>query len=131
MGSGSCALAAKHPDWSSAESIHRLFLDNGVDIFFHGHDYIYDREEVDGMIYQECPFPAYAGNMPGFGTYTNDPPKTIVMPNSGHLRVAVSPEKVTVDYVRSFLPGDGTNGHIEYGYSITKDNPSPYSDKDK
>jgi len=45
----------------------------------------------------------------------------MVKPNSGHLRVTVSPEKVTVDYVRAFLPGDGVNGHIEYSYSITKD----------
>jgi hypothetical protein len=114
-------FAANRPGWSSTNSIHQLFLDNGVDVFFHGHDHIYAREEVDGLIYQECPFPAYAGNILGFGTYTDDPPKTIVKPNSGHLRVTVSPEKATVDYVRAFLPGDGINGHIEHSYSITKD----------
>jgi hypothetical protein len=120
-GAGPEEFAANRPDWSSAKSIHQLLIDNGVDIFFHGHDHIYAREEVNGMIYQECPFPAYAGNMPGFGTYTDDPPRTIVKPDSGHLRVTVSPEKVTVDYVRAFLPGDGPNRHIEYSYSITKD----------
>jgi hypothetical protein len=56
----------------------------------------------------------YSGN-------TDDPPKAIVKSNSGHLRVTVSPEKATVDYVRAFLPGDGINGHIEHSYSITKD----------
>ena len=76
------------------------------------------------MIYQECPFPAYAGKIPGFGTYKDDPPETTVKPNSGHLRVTVSPEKVTVDYIRAFLPAAGSNGHIEYSYSISKDGAS-------
>ena len=30
------------------------------------------------------------------------------LPNSGHLRVTVSPENVKVDYVRCFLPKDET-----------------------
>ena len=55
-----------------------------------------------------------------FGAYQDDPPKTIVKPNSGRLRVSVSPEKVTVDYDRDFLPGEGTNGHIEHSYSVVK-----------
>jgi hypothetical protein len=113
-------FAANRPGWPSDKSIHRLFVDNGVDIFFHGHDHVYAREEVDGMIYQECPFPANANYGYGFGVYQNDPPGTIVKPNSGHLRVSVSPKKVTVDYVRAYLPGDGTNGHVEYSYSISK-----------
>jgi len=121
-------FAAHRPGWPSSKSIHQLFVDNGVDIFFHGHDHIYAREEVDGVIYQECPFPAYAGNVPGFGVYKDDPPRTIVKSDSGHLRITVSPEKVTVDYVRAFLPGAGPNGKIEYSYSITQnDSPSECS----
>ena len=77
-------------------------------------------EEVDGMIYQKCPFPANPGYGSGFGAYQDDPPKTVVKPNSGHLRVSVSPEKVTVDYIRAFLPGEGTNIHIEHSYSVVK-----------
>jgi hypothetical protein len=129
-GAGPEEFAGNRPGWSSAKSIHQLLIDNGVDIFFHGHDHIYAREEVDGMIDQECPFPAYAGNMPGFGTYTDDPPRTIVKPDWGHLRVTVSPEKVTVDYIRAFLPGDGPYGHIAYSYSITKDGGSSESVKE-
>jgi hypothetical protein len=33
--------------------------------------------------------------------------------------VTVAPAAVTVDYVRSFLPGDGTNGSIDYTYDVT------------
>jgi hypothetical protein len=113
-------FAANRPGWSSDKSIHQLFVDNGVDIFFHGHDHVYAREEVDGIIYQECPFPANARYDYGFEVYQDSPPKTIVKPNSGHLRVSVSPEKVTVDYIRAFLYDDGPNGHIEHSYTIKK-----------
>ena len=38
--------------------------------------------------------------------------------NSGHLRVTVSPTNVTVDYVRSFLSGQGMNGTIATSYTM-------------
>jgi hypothetical protein len=47
-----------------------------------------------------------------------DPYTISVLPNSGHLRVTVSPTQVTVDYVRAFLPGAGTNGTVAYSYTI-------------
>lgn len=118
-------FAAHRPGWGDNRSIHQLFLDNNVDIFFHGHDHVFAMEKVDGMIYQECPFPANANYNYGFGTYENYPPETVVKPNSGHIRVTVSPEKATVDYVRAFLPGDGANRQIEYSYIITNDTPLP------
>jgi hypothetical protein len=111
-------FAAHRPDFPSDRSIHQLFLDNGVNVFFHGHDHIYAREEVDGMIYQECPFPANPAYGSGFGLYQDEPPSTVVKNNSGHLRISVSPKKVTVDYVRAYLPGEGENGHVEYSYTV-------------
>jgi len=116
-------FTAHRPEWPSDKSIHQLFLDNKVDIFFRGHDHVYAMEQVDGMIYQECPFPANTDYGYGFRAYTDNPPKTIVRPNSGHIRVTVSPEKVVVDYIRAFLPADGTNGKLEYSYIVTNDNP--------
>ena len=68
---------------------------------------------------------------PGSGVYKDDPPRTIVKPDSGHLRITVSPEKATVDYVRAFLPGVGPNGDIEYSYSINKDNSPSIGSKTK
>ncbi len=41
--------------------IHQLMVDNGVTIFFHGHDHIYAMEELDGIVYLECPKPDDAG----------------------------------------------------------------------
>jgi hypothetical protein len=112
-------FATNRTGWSSNIAVHQLFLDNGVDIFFHGHDHVYAMEQVDGMIYQECPHPAQDNYGTGFGEYTNNPPTTIVKNNSGHIRVTVSPTDVIVEYIRAFLPGDGTNGQIEHRYSVT------------
>jgi hypothetical protein len=38
-----------------------MMVENGVTAFFHGHDHIYAREEVDGILYLECPKPDDAG----------------------------------------------------------------------
>jgi hypothetical protein len=46
-----------------------------------------------------------------------------ILPNSGHLRITVSPENVKVDYVRAYLPKDETgerkNGEVAFSYSVT------------
>jgi hypothetical protein len=102
--------------------IHQLFVDNGVDVYFHGHDHIFAIEELDGIIYWECPKPDDAGytwEPYGYG-YTEDlyPDALAMLPNSGHTRVTISPAQVTIEYVRSYLPGDGTNGEIAHTVTI-------------
>ncbi|MDH7502928.1 MAG: metallophosphoesterase [Verrucomicrobiota bacterium] len=98
--------------------IHPLFVKTGVTIFFQGHDHLFARQELDGVIYQSCPNPAD-------NTYTafnRDAYRSgDVLPNSGHLRVTVAPTNVRVDYVRSFLPGDGTNGATAFTYTVQGD----------
>ncbi len=98
----------------------QLLVKYNVTAFFHGHDHEFAYEKRDGIIYQLVPMAADATYGFGFGDYhTTDPYNLAVLPNSGHLRVTVSPSQATVDYVRAFLPGDGTNGQIAYTYSIT------------
>lgn len=97
--------------------VHQLMVDNGVDVFFHGHDHIFAMEELDGIVYWECPKPDDAGytwEPYGYG-YTENlyPDALAILPNSGYTRVTVSPAQVTVEYVRSYLPGDGTNGQVD------------------
>jgi hypothetical protein len=91
-------LAAHRPGWD--KTIQQLMADNGVTIFFQGHDHIFVKQELDGVIYQTLPEPAN----PNY-TYENDAAYKSgdKYPNSGHVRVTVSPESVTVDYVRSHL----------------------------
>jgi len=44
------------------------------------------------------------------------------LPNSGHVRVAVSPGQAVVDYVRSYLPEDEVggrkSGEVAFSYTV-------------
>jgi uncharacterized repeat protein (TIGR02543 family) len=95
--------------------IHQLMVENGVSAYFHGHDHQYVYETRDGIVYQEVPSPSMTGS--GFsGIYTvgnyADYQTIAMYPNSGHLRVTVTPEQATVDYVRSNTTG------VSYSYTI-------------
>ena len=91
-------LAAHRPGWD--KTIHQLMVDNGVTVFFQGHDHIFARQERDGVIYQTLPEPANPND-----TYENADAYTTgdKLPNSGHVRVTVAPDGVTVEYIRSYL----------------------------
>ncbi len=101
------------------EPIHQLFVDNGVTAYFHGHDHQYAYEKVDGVVYQSMPSPSMTGN--GFNLYSESDANTIkVLPNSGHLRITVSPGDgtATAEYVRSDSTVPGTNGTVSYTYTM-------------
>lgn len=87
-----------HRIWD--KTIHQLMVDNGVTIFFQGHDHIFAHQELDGVIYQTLPEPAnpnYSWENEDAFTSGNK------FPNSGYVSVTVAPDGVTVDYVRSYL----------------------------
>ncbi|MBL8755751.1 MAG: metallophosphoesterase [Planctomycetes bacterium] len=97
---GSDGFAAQRPGWPVP--IHRLLVQHGVQAVFHGHDHLYVRNELDGIVYQCVPQP---GNARG-GTrsaaeygYTSG----TILGSPGHLRVQVTPEKATVAFVRSVV----------------------------
>jgi len=92
---------------------------NGVTIFFQGHDHVFARQQLDGVVYQTLPEPAD----PSYALYNREAFRSgDVLPNSGRVRVTVSPEQVRVEYVRSYLPKDATpahpNGEIAFSYEI-------------
>ncbi|HEU5396178.1 MAG TPA: metallophosphoesterase, partial [Verrucomicrobiae bacterium] len=100
---GDWEFAGRRPGWELP--VHQLVVKHGVTIFFQGHDHLYCRQERDGVVYQEVPMPADQG----YATYNADRYGSgAKFPNSGYLRVTVSPEDVKVEYVRSFLPQDET-----------------------
>lgn len=96
-------FAANRPGWY--KPIKDLLTENHVNIFFHGHDHLYDQQEKDCLIYQETPQPSLPNfnntSATAYGYVTGD-----ILNNSGHLRVTVSPAGVQVDYVRVYLPSD-------------------------
>jgi hypothetical protein len=94
----SANLAAHRPGWD--KTIHQLMADGGVTIFFQGHDHVFARQELDGVIYQSLPEPAN----PNYSWENADAYQSgDQFPNSGRVRVTVAPKGVTVDYVRSYL----------------------------
>jgi len=92
--------------------IHQLLVENHVTAVFHGHDHLFVKQELDGIIYQEVPQPGNArpantNSAAEYGYLSGD-----ILGGPGHIRVTVGPEKVTVDYVCS----DG--GQVAYSYTI-------------
>lgn len=116
---GRATFAQMRPTWPMP--IHQLFVKTGVTIFFQGHDHLFARQEKDGVIYQEVPNPADLT----YTAFNKDAYRSgDILPNAGHLNVTVSPGGVKVDYIRSFLPKDETNGHkdgeVAFSYTVKK-----------
>ncbi len=114
---GTDRFAAERPGW--AMPVHDLFVKYGVTIFFQGHDHLYARQELDGVVYQEVPQPATTGN--GFeSAYTSG----TVLPAPGTLRVGVAADGVTVEYIRSAVTSTGApgpeNGTVVTSYTIPR-----------
>jgi hypothetical protein len=101
--------------------IHQLMVANGVDIFFQGHDHLYAVEELDGLVYQEVPMPSDSSYNIGV-TDNGDAYTGTILNGSGHLRVKVDPDCITVDYVAAWLPEDtlGTHKNREVRHTYKK-----------
>jgi hypothetical protein len=113
-------FATKRPGW--AKPIHKLFVDNGVDIFFQGHDHVFAHEIMDGVTYQAVPMPSDStyliGKLANADAYTSD-----TLDGTGHIRVTVNDACIKVDYVKAYLPkdtldGKRKNGEIAFSYTV-------------
>lgn len=118
---GSDGFQQFRPGWPMP--IHTLLVQNHVAMVFHGHDHVFAAQELDGIIYQEVPQPGSpdSNRVPRAAAeygYRNG----VILGGSGHLRVAVSAAKVTVEYVRAAPPkGDAvysTNRHVLHAYTV-------------
>ena len=114
------SFPTKRPGW--AKPIHQLFKDNGVNIFFQGHDHVFAHETMDGITYQEVPMAADStyeiGMLANADAYVSD-----TVDGTGHIRVTVTPSCIKVDYVKAYLPmdtvgGKHKNGEIGFSYTI-------------
>lgn len=110
---------AKRPGWEAP--IHELMKRYGVNAFFQGHDHLYAKEVVDGIVYQEVPMPADStyeiGVLANADAYTD-----LTMDGTGYLRVRVDPDIAVVEYVATYLPKDENaerkNGQVRYSYTV-------------
>ena len=115
---GSYGFDENRPGWESP--IHQLLTTHNVTAVFHGHDHLFVHQELDGIVYQEVPQPGSArpnntNSAADYG-YVNG----TILGAPGHLRLTVTPEQVTVDYVRSYVEEkpNQKNGQVDFSYTI-------------
>ena len=118
---GTSSFSQKRPGWS--KPIHDLMVQHRVTAVFHGHDHLYAKQDLDGIVYQEVPQPSAKNFSSGAILATEYHYKAgTLLSSSGHLRVTVSPGQVTAEYVRSWLPKNETtqrkNGQIDDRWTV-------------
>ena len=111
---GVSTFAKERPNWELP--IHDLMVKNGVSIFFQGHDHIFVTQERDGLIYQSMPNPAddtfSMFNENAYITGTK-------APNSGHVRVLISPSEAKVEYYLAARPQDSNRKNLQLAHSYS------------
>ena len=111
---GTSTFAKERPNWELP--IHDLMVKNGVSIFFQGHDHIFVTQERDGLIYQSMPNPADdTFSMFNDGAYLTG----TKAPNSGHVRVTVSPAEAKVEYFLAARAQDSSRTNLATAHSYT------------
>lgn len=117
---GTPGFTQQRPGWY--KPIKDLLKEHRVNVFFHGHDHFFAKQEKDCLIYQETQQPSHS-NFSGTNTAAKyGYLEGLILPNSGHLRVSVNPESFKVEYVRAYNPKNETgarkNGDIAATYVV-------------
>jgi hypothetical protein len=118
---GTDGFALNRPGWSMP--IHQLLVRYGVNAVFHGHDHIYAKQDLDGVVYQEVPQPSSLNSQSGSILATQyHYAAGKILSSSGHIRVTVTPASAKTEYVRAWLPKNETatrkNGQVDDTWSV-------------
>lgn len=92
---GSYGFDSNRPGW--AKPIHQLLVDNKVGFVFKGHDHLYVKQELDGIIYQTLPQPSHPGDKLNVAQYGYLSGKGVG--GSGFLKVSTTGDSAQVDFV--------------------------------
>ncbi|EMI42438.1 calcineurin-like phosphoesterase [Rhodopirellula sp. SWK7] len=119
--SGRDEFEERRPGWE--KPIHQLLIEHGVSVVFHGHDHMFIKQDLDGIVYQLVPQPGH----PRSGTKTAKEYGYLsgdIQGSSGHVRVRVDQGTARVDYVRAYLPdaerGNRRNAEVTYSYRVNR-----------
>ncbi|MFZ4579663.1 MAG: metallophosphoesterase family protein [Myxococcota bacterium] len=119
---GKPAFEQKRPGWGVP--IHDLLVQNRVSAVFHGHDHVYARQILDGIVYLEVPQPSTLGGDGAKLAAAYHYASGQIQGSAGHVRVSVTAEAATLEYVRAWRPQDETgqqqNGHIDDSFVIER-----------
>jgi hypothetical protein len=113
---GKDEFAARRPGWSAP--IHTLLARAGPTVVLHGHDHFFAHQTLDGVIYQMVPQPGHSiGDVTKmaaeYGYVSGD-----FLASPGHLRVQVSSDTATVEYVRAAKAGPLENAKVAFSYRV-------------
>ena len=92
---GSYGFDVNRPGWG--KPIHQLLLENNVGFVFKGHDHLYVRQELDGIIYQTLPQPSHPGDKINVNQYGYVSGKGVG--GSGFLKVTTLGVAANVDFI--------------------------------
>lgn len=134
---GTWGFSANRPGWPIP--VHQLMVNNKVSAYFHGHDHVYVKQDLDGIVYQELPQPGYYNFISPDKSYSSIALAAqygythgTILPSSGYLRVTVRDTESVVDYVRTYMPEhentQRVNGSIAFSYTIKKSSGSTSAD---
>ena len=93
---GSYGFDQNRPGWG--KPIHQLLKENNVSIVFKGHDHLYVKQELDGIIYQTLPQPSHPGEKLDVTQYGYLSGKGVG--GSGFLKVKTEGRTISVDFVK-------------------------------
>lgn len=107
---GTYAFDTQRPGWG--KPIHQLMKENGVQIYFHGHDHLYVEQPKDGIVYLEVPQPSLpnytsTSNAASYGYTTGT-----LLPCSGHINVSVTADSAKVDYIGGYHVDNVSLGQV-------------------
>lgn len=117
---GTEGFQKRRPGW--VLPIHELLVRNHVTAVFHGHDHLYARQELDGIVYQEVPQPGTPGQKKPRMADEYGYKSGSILGGTGHLRVRVTAGTATVEYVASSSPDADPSAHrngvVEHSYTL-------------
>ncbi len=118
--SGKDEFEQHRPGWG--KPIHQMLVDHGVSVVFHGHDHMFVKQDLDGIVYQLVPQPGH----PRSGTKSAAEYGYLggeIQGSSGHVRIRVNGDSARVDYVRAYLPAaedsSRRNGDVSFSYVLS------------
>jgi len=93
---GSNGFAINRPGWD--KPIHQLLLDTKVGFVFKGHDHLYVKQELDGIIYQTVPQPSHPGEKLDVKQYGYLSGKGVG--GSGFIKVSTEGKVAKIDFIK-------------------------------
>ena len=115
---GSDGFKTHRSDWEMP--IHDLLKKYHVSAVFHGHDHLFAKQELDGIVYQCLSQPGsmrtrISNQATEYGYITGN-----AFLNPGYMRVSVFPKKVLFEFVGTDISDKSQNKKVIYSYQLQK-----------